>query len=189
MANSASTPAATKPRFTSSPGNPGEDDLECGGLTPLWRLLAGLPEAGITMFARPEWSESGSAASVSRPSQSPVEPAHSKLGGVLKLVLDADPIGFEAVDGIDWGWRCGSLEPCGGTPSVLVGNGDESVFTRILLHVMESRGVARFVGQPRIPEVVPDFSAGCGVEGIDPSGGLAMEVAEEFRERGSIIAG
>lgn len=57
------------------------------------------------------------------------------------------------------------------------------MFDRVLMHIIQSCEIAFFVSQRRLPVVVPDFSACCCVQAIDPSCAVLVKVGQEGLQR------
>ena len=46
---------------------------------------------------------------------------------------------------------------------------------RVLVHIVQSSQIRLFVGQSRLPEIVPDLTPGFTIDSVDPFGGFLME--------------
>ena len=107
--------------------------------------------------------------------QSADKSAHSKLEVVGELE-------FVALEGINHlhSCRCAcALEPRGGTPTVLIGQGHEFVSYGILMDVVEPCEIGAFKRQASIPKVVPNFTRGRVVQLVHLARGIGMKMRDE----------
>ena len=110
-----------------------------------------------------------------------------RLRSPLKIIQDIHATGVKTVDRLHLRGACGSLEPGCAAPAILIGDGYQSVRYRILMYIIQSRQIAFLVGQFRFPEIVPNFSAFCLVQSVDPTRRANMKMVEKFRKGFGIL--
>src|SRR5215471_7580906 len=73
-------------------------------------------------------------------------------------------------------WRRGNpFKPSRRTPPILIRHWDETVFNRVLMHIIQSGQIRLLVSQLCIPEVMPDFTRWRLVLSVDPTRGARVE--------------
>ncbi len=94
-----------------------------------------------------------------------------------------ETIRWESIDGIDLCGSRRSLEPTGRTPWIGVGSERQPMLHGILMHIIQACKVGFFMGEARLPEIVPDFPARCLVEMVHPLRHALVKFAQHGRDR------